>query len=61
MPPSSMLLLVVLGLVFTTNEGQALILRKYVGTNHENDVWPTFIYQTVSFNRKPFVSTCFLR
>ena len=40
----------------TTTQGQAVTLRKYLATSHENDVWPGFIYQTVAFNRKPFVS-----
>ena len=40
----------------TTIQGQAVTLRKYVATGHENDVWPRFIYQTVAFGRKPFVS-----
>ena len=40
----------------TTIQGQAVTLRKYVATSHENDVWPRFIYQTVAFGRKPFVS-----
>ena len=53
---SSMLFLGILCLVFIAKGGQASILRKYVATNHGNDIWPTFIYQTVAFNRKPFVS-----
>ena len=46
----------ILALVPPTIQGQAITLRKYVATSHENDVWPRFIYQTVTFNRKPFVS-----
>ena len=30
-------------------------MRKYVGRLQGKDVWPLFIYQTVAFNREPFV------
>ena len=46
----------ILVLVPLTIQGQAMALRKYVATSHENDLWPRFIYQTVAFGRKPFVS-----
>ena len=57
MSPRKMYFVVgMLVLVPPTIKGQAMALRKYVATSHENDVWPGFIYQTVAFNRKPFVS-----
>ena len=56
MSPRNMYFVGILVLVAPTIQGQAVTLRKYVATSHENDVWPGFIYQTVAFNRKPFVS-----
>ena len=57
MSPGYMFFVWILVLVpWTTTQGQAVTMRKYVSTSHENDVWPGFIYQTVAFNRKPFVS-----
>ena len=57
MSPRNMCFVVgMLALVQLTIQGQAISLRKYVATSHENNVWPRFIYKTVAFNRKPFVS-----
>ena len=45
----------VLILTITSCYGGDWILKQYVGSSQDEDIWPTFIYKTVEFNRKPYV------
>ena len=53
--PRRMSWLNILWLLLSISAGSTLKLKKYVTSIKEKDVWPQYIYKTVTFNRKPFV------
>ena len=54
--PSMLVLHMIICLSYLLTAVDAQRLKKYSATTQDKDVWPRFIYRTLNFNRKPYVS-----